>query len=219
MKPRLTELNRSEILLYLGYRGQPLSPQLSAQIDRCADAVAAAAQPRAVFRTFPLPCFALPEGLFTGMDIQRHLQGCHTVILMAATLGTQVESLLMRTQISNLADAVIMDACASCAIENVCDNLESDLRLARPDEYLTDRFSPGYGDWPLTAQPIFCAVLDTPRRLGLTVSEQNLLLPRKSVTAALGVSSQPVARRTPGCAGCSMFLTCRFRKDGVTCGK
>lgn len=73
---------------------------------------------------------------------------------MAATLGADVEQLLMHVQVSDMARALILDSCASAAVENLCDNLEADLRTQVEAEgcYLTDRFSPGYGDLPLPSR-------------------------------------------------------------------
>ncbi len=118
-----------------------------------------------------------------------------------------------------MADAVIMDACASTAVENVCDNFEFDLRERLRVEGLTlsDRFSPGYGDLPLQCQPALCAALNTVRRIGLTVTPNLILVPRKSVTAILGISDRPQPLRKRGCAVCSLFQTCPYRKEGVTC--
>ena len=46
--------------------------------------------------------------------------------------------------------AVLFDSCASAAIEAVCDNLQKELQQSYP--YLTDRYSCGYGDLPITLQ-------------------------------------------------------------------
>ncbi len=58
--------------------------------------------------------------------------------------------------------------------------------------YLTDRFSPGYGDMPLAQSGQICEVLNTGRSIGLTVSQSGILMPRKSVTAVLGISRTQV---------------------------
>ena len=44
---------------------------------------------------------------------------------------------------------------------------------AEQDKYLTGRFSPGYGDWPIGVQPLVAAALDTARRAGLCVTEND----------------------------------------------
>ena len=82
---------------------------------------------------------------------------------------------------------------------------------------LTDRFSPGYGDLPLKLQIGLCAALNTSRRIGLTVTPSLILVPRKSVTALLGIADRPKTLRKRGCEVCGMFLHCPYRKEGVVC--
>ena len=219
MQPRLTQLNYNEILMYLGHRGQAIPPEVEDQIRRCMAQVMAAAQPRLVYRRLPVADGAIPGLSLEGEDIKRLLSPCREAVLMAVTLGPAMEQLLLRREVTDMADAVILDACASTAVENVCDNFESDLRRQVEGEgrYLTDRYSPGYGDLPLNSQTDFCAALDTQRRIGLTVSANLILIPRKSVTAVLGIADAPQPLRRRGCEVCSMFLTCPYRKEGLSC--
>ncbi len=219
MEPRLTKLNENEILLYLGYRGQECPPEVEKQIERCIEAVEKAATPRLVWRRLPLRKGAFSMLPLEGNDIHMLLADCIEVVFMAITLGPGVEQLLMRNEVTNMADAVIMDACASTAIENVANHFETDLRKELQAEglFLTDRFSPGYGDYPLAVQKKFCELLDTGRRIGLSVSPSMLLIPRKSVTAVLGISETPKELRKRGCENCSMFRTCLYRKEGKSC--
>ena len=87
----------------------------------------------------------------------------------------------------------------------------------RENLYLTGRYSPGYGDWPITVQPRIAALLDTPKRIGLYVTDTFLMLPRKSVTAVMGLSDVPVTGKRAGCAHCALREKCEYRKRGVTC--
>lgn len=219
MEARLTELNFNEILMYLGHRGQDIPPEMEGQIRRCMDLVTEAAQPRLVYRRLKLEAGVIPGLPLEGEDMRRLLSDCQEAVLMAVTLGPRVEQLLMRSEVTDMADAVIMDACASTAVENVCDHFEFDLRdqLKGEGRYLSDRFSPGYGDLPLNTQPRLCAALDTVRRIGLTVSPNYIMVPRKSVTAILGISDRPQPLRKRGCEVCSMFRTCPYRKEGISC--
>ena len=77
--------------------------------------------------------------------------------------------------------------------------------------------APGYGDWPLAVQPLLAAALDTARRAGLCVTENNLMTPRKSITAILGVSDHPVRGHLAGCGHCVLRTRCEYRKRGITC--
>ena len=85
-------------------------------------------------------------------------------------------------------------------------------------KYMTFRFSPGYGDYPIEMQKEYLRILDAPRKIGLTTGDSCLLVPSKSVTAVLGISDNPIERRKRGCAICSMKGKCRFRRNGEHCG-
>ncbi|WP_040394578.1 vitamin B12 dependent-methionine synthase activation domain-containing protein [Centipeda periodontii] len=218
-EPRFTTLNMNEILKYLGFRGQELTEEIAAQIRRCTDEVLAAATPRLTYRHAPLEDGAVLGVTFAGNDIPRMLEPCEEVVLFGATLGPGVERLMMRYEVVNAADSVIMDACASTAIENICNNFESDMRRTVEAEgrYLTDRFSPGYGDLPISEQPKFFALLDMTRRIGVSLTPTTIMVPRKSVTAIMGIARTPQPHRPPDCEHCLMFRTCPFRKAGRRC--
>ena len=136
-------------------------------------------------------------------------------MLLAATLGAGSERMLLKAQAKSGAEAVLLDAVLSAAIEAVCDAQEAALRdsLAAHGLYLTDRFSPGYGDMPLAQTREICAVLAADKTIGLTVSQSGIMIPRKSVTAIMGVSRAPVSRRPSGCAACSMRGRCALSKE------
>lgn len=120
---------------------------------------------------------------------------------------------------AKLPAAVAADAAASTLIEQLCDEIEGELRREYQARglYITGRYSPGYGDCPLALQSVFAAYLDTGRKIGLTVGSSGLLLPRKSVTAILGISQKPVTGYRAGCAHCVLQKTCQYRKRGVSC--
>ena len=153
-----------------------------------------------------------------GGDIRAFLSDCDGAVLLAATLGAEAESLIRRAAGRDMAEAVILDAVGSAAIEAVCDNFCADLAAELAPRYLTDRFSPGYGDMPLSDQFALFRVLDVSRRIGVTLSDSALMIPQKSVTALIGVSERPQPRRGRGCGACGMLENCPYRKEGKSCG-
>ena len=67
----------------------------------------------------------------------------------------------------------------------------------------TWRFSPGYGNWPLEIQPQLGKIIKT-EQIGLQVTENFLLFPRKSVTAIIGLMPGDQCLTTKrGCSSCS----------------
>lgn len=222
MEGKLTCVPRDEVLRYLGGEGRDPSPELTGDVDRCTGLLLRTAKPRVVWRRLSLGEDGEPVGTdfrFDSRDVRALLSGCEAVILFAATLGAEAEALIRRTQVTCMADAVILDACGSAAIENVCDNLCADLAEQEAPLVLTPRFSPGYGDLSLAKQAGFFRLLDITRRIGATLSPGGLMLPQKSVTALMGVSSVPLSGEGGGCGVCRLRETCSYRKDGKTCEK
>lgn len=216
MAMTLTEINRAEVLQYLGWRGSEIPPEVNAQLDGCLQETLTLASPRVVWRLLPM----LPGGLRVGDDIQALLSESTQCVLLAATLGNALETAIRRAQVRGLTRALMLDCCGSAAIESVCDAAEAEIRAAVGEgKHLTDRFSPGYGDLPLSVQPLLLDILDAPRRIGLTLTPTGIMTPRKSVTAILGIADTPQPRRFRGCAYCSMFENCAYRKAGKSCGK
>ena len=78
--------------------------------------------------------------------------------------------------------------------------------------YLRPRFSPGYGDLPLSCQPDFCRVLEAEKTVGITLTESFLMMPSKSVTAVIGVSKIAAGCVKEGCEVCSN-KNCLYRRD------
>ncbi len=219
VEARLTEIPRDEVLRYLGYRGQSMDDNLEKQIGICIQAVKDCAKPRLTYRIIGVSG-GMPEGLaLEGNDIRTMLEGCFKAIVMAATLGPEAEALLRRTEVLNMADAVIMDSAQSAAIENVCDNFESDMRIRFRDDglYLSDRFSPGYGDLPLSCQSLMADFLVAEKRIGLTVTPNMIMVPRKSVSCIIGISETPRKLTRRGCDSCSASKTCTYRGSGRFC--
>ena len=99
---------------------------------------------------------------------------------MAATLGAGVDAAAAPLEVTDIALCAAADATASAAIEPVCDAVEADARarVQAQGNFMTGRYSPGYGDCPLDLQAELCRVLDTPRGIGLTVTAAKAAGPR-----------------------------------------
>lgn len=156
-----------------------------------------------------------------GNSIAEHLRGACKVALMACTLGAVSEREMRKHEAISVADGVMFGACCSALVEAAA-NITEDVivRFAHDMGLSTNwRFSPGYGDLPLNVQPAFLGVLDARRRLGISVTSTNMLVPVKSVTAVLGLFNEPDngGEARDACAVCRLRDGCEFRKRGVTC--
>ena len=146
-------------------------------------------------------------------NLARNLQGCSEVCLMAATLGIGPDRLIARASAVRMSDAGIYQAAAAAMVETYCDEVNERIRqdAAQRGMYCRPRFSPGYGDFPIAHQRDFSRLLDTPRKIGLTVTESCLLAPIKSVTAVIGLSETPQPCHRKGCEECGK-TDCAYRR-------
>lgn len=216
VRPKPERIDRATALRYMGAVGWHPDEASAALLDKAEQHLFSVATPRAAWRLLPREAVPLQN---RGKDLQRHLQGCEEVLVMAATLGSEVDTLLRRLELSDIALAATADAMASVMLEQVCDALEAELRvdLQNSHRYLTGRFAPGYGDCPLELSDEICLAADSVRGCGIAVTSQHLLAPRKSTTALLGVADHPVTGALAGCTTCHLRETCIFRKKGTTC--
>ena len=208
------DIDRGEFLRYLGWKGEA-DEEFSARLDDAAKRCLALCTPRSAVRRFALDGMTLVGAGFTleGEDIRRHLQGCKEVYLFAATVGGEVEREAARLMRKSAHAALLFDTAASCAVESYCDDICASL-AADCGKALTDRFSCGYGDFPLQAQREICRILRTDTRIGLCCDESFLLTPRKSVTAVVGITDAPAAAPrgcSHRCGSCNK-RDCAFRR-------
>lgn len=218
----LNQLNIDEVLRYMGCPPDRADPATRALAEDCAAQVLQTVTPRWTYRVFDLD---FEEGgvrmgglLLPGEDLRTHLKGCERAALFCATLGAGADALIRRAESGDMARALALDCAAAAAVEEVCDQIELELQALFPGCSFPFRYSPGYGDLPLTLQGDLLALLDAPRRVGLTASASNILLPRKSVTAILGVAQSPIERKSRSCLGCPAHDSCQYRKSGGHCG-
>ena len=219
----LTHLNTDEVLRYMGCPPDKADAGLRGQVEACARELLGVIRPRWSWRTAELSFeesgVRLESGLLLpGEDLKAHLTGCGRAVIFCATLGAEVDALIRRAERQDMAQALILDCCASTAVEAVCDRIEEELQEKFPGCHFPFRYSPGYGDLPLDVQDPLLELLDAPRRAGLCATGSHLLTPRKSVTAVLGVAEGEIETKKRSCLGCPAQGSCQYRKAGGHCG-
>lgn len=231
----ITELDRSEVLLYLGHRGSEIPESLHALIDECISETLSAMKPRMVMKRYHLnkPDSSLPsreryeKGIvlsgsritLTGESIAKHLIYCDEAFLISTSIGLGVERLIKRYMMTDPAKGVIMDSCGSVAVEAVTQAAEDEAgELAAADGLnITWRFGPGYGDLPITIQRDIIEELDATNRIGVAVNDDCLLSPTKSETAVIGIMKQEREKRGSSCDVCRFRESCNIKAHGAVC--
>jgi hypothetical protein len=162
------------------------------------------------------------SGLFNvkSSDLNKLLKYSDKAVLAAFTLGGEIERVIKRYSYTDINKALIFDCCALAAIESYADNIISKLalELKKDNLNLTNRFSCGYGDFSLSHQSDIIAALSARKRMGLHSDELNMLYPKKSMTAVMGVTSGEINHKYyADCADCAAKNICKYRKAGKRC--
>ena len=115
---------------------------------------------------------------------------CIGTVVLAATLGWEGDRMLRECSVRDMAKGVIMQATLAAYLEESLDGLQEQIKKAYAEKglYLRSRYSPGYGDFPISLQKKVLEWTQAPKRIGLTVTESCMLSPTKSVTAFIGFS-------------------------------
>ncbi len=221
---KLNPVSKSEAARYMGVKGVP-DGRVMEILDRLEPVVRERMRPEYVWRKTAVDF--TEDGLFLdglnvpllGKDIKKHLSGCSEAVVLAATLSAEADKLIRQTAVTDMADALAVDCLCSAAVEQVCNRAEDEIFSVIHAPYRTWRFSAGYGDFPIDIQKYLLLFLNAQRRIGLTVTENSLLLPSKSVTAIIGISENPVRRGEKGCSSCKMRDNCAFSASGKKCSE
>ena len=192
--------DRGDIYRYLGCRDSQPPAELRQMVEDCLAALEKAVAPRRVYRLYPLDEAVEGTVRFGGLsldsrDLAALLEGCGMVALLGVTLGPQADTLIRRSEKLEMSRAVVLDACASALAEAQAEDCQ------REAEAASGRFSPGYGDLPLEEQGRLLALLDAPRRIGLTLTGGGMLVPVKSIVALAGLRTGEPAGVSRICGG------------------
>lgn len=219
----LDKLSFDEALRYMGCKKNMSDSRILDMLNEGERLVISNSTPRYCYKKFDIVISEAGVELIgtnlvlSGEDIKRHLNGCFGVVVMCATLSSRIDALIRKAQLEDMSKAMAINSLASVAVEQLCDKVEEEIYSSLTDCYKTWRYSPGYGDLPITLQKDILNILDAPRKIGLCTDNSMMLTPIKSVTAIIGLSDSPVSPEKRGCLCCNLKNTCQFRKVGNHC--
>ena len=141
-----------------------------------------------------------------GRSIEKHLSTCERVVCLAVTVGEAIEqAVTSKFGGKEYVKAMLLDAAATSAVEQAADQMEEVIRreVAREGFSMRSRYSPGYGDWGLDQQKELFRLTGA-SEIGMRLSTALMLMPRKSVTAIVGLTRATVEKKSGhDCSECA----------------
>ena len=210
------QINIKEILRYMGCK--EATDDMLALIDDCLKEIQGKLTYKVCYDHFDINIDSDKVDLAfvtcQSKDLSTNLEGCSKIIVFGATIGIEIDRLIAKYSRLSPSKALCFQAIGAERIESLCNIFNDEVTKSKLEAGLhtRPRFSPGYGDLSLDIQKDIFAVLDCPRKIGLSLNESLLMSPSKSVTAIIGISDKPKSCKTPSCAQCSK-TDCNYRRE------
>lgn len=185
-------IDKKLVLRFLKVRGEA-TKEIEELLDDCINEFQSYVSYKACYRMFDLKTEGKSisfsdDMLLCSENLKKNLSGCEKALVFVATTSLGVDRLIHKYSSTQVSRALVLDAVASAAIEAFCDTL-CDKFEADFDADTAPRFSPGYGDLDISTQKQVIDVCDATRKVGVTLSKKFTMIPRKSVSAIVGLKS------------------------------
>ena len=126
----------------------------------------------------------LDETVVASSALSKVLKNSTEAILLAVTAGFDIDKLISKATLQNALAGFYVDAIASACIESYIEFISNDICKGLN---VTNRFSPGYADFPLDYQIHLLDRLSAKESIGIVLSNDYLMIPTKSITAVIGL--------------------------------
>lgn len=211
-------LDRHEVLRYMG--AAKSNNVIDNMIDRAEKEVLKTARPRHITRHIAIHAdrdsgkVLLAGTEIESRDLAEHLYACQEGFLFACTLGIEIDSLVKRYSLTELPMLPVVQAVSAAYTEYYADQAQKELEeyAAGHNLFLRPRYSPGYGDFRLENQRFLFDALNISKKIGVSLTDNFLMIPFKSITAIIGLSEDPSLCHINKCMTCTTN-NCPFRKE------
>ena len=201
------------------------SPRLTAIAERAAREGVRLLEPRVTYRILGVRSHehdrVLLDGgeALTGSLVAGRLQAASLVAVLVATIGRDLERRVSWMFGRDLPYALALDGLGSAAVERLARSARRLLteRARQRGWRATAPLSPGMEGWPLgPGQREVFRLLD-PNACGVQLTEEGFLVPRKTLTFALGLGAcVAAAEEAEACDFCAARPRCRHRSPHGT---
>ena len=121
---------KKEVLRYLGHKNQEINGNIDRLIDETIEEAKELIAPKKVVARYRITI--KDTGVYldntnlvlTGEDIKNHLKYSKDIYIMAVTLGSVIEKKIAYYEKIDLTKAIILDSCATTAVEEFCNYIE-----------------------------------------------------------------------------------------------
>ncbi|MCX5679704.1 MAG: hypothetical protein NTZ95_03490 [Candidatus Omnitrophica bacterium] len=184
---------------------------LSTCTEECLETAKKLARPKVVSS---IESSEILKKLSIGKKISSYIKGADKICLFVVTIGRLLEkeaSRLMET--GEHLHGYLLDRIGSFAVENAAEDFEDGLRAkyALKGGSVSNRFSPGYCEWPTKEQKNLDKILIF-KKAGIKLTSNLMMVPKKSVSGIIGIGPAKIfSKRRSQCSICDK-KNCSYRR-------
>ena len=222
-----TRLEKRDVLRGLGIKaGRAVRPEIDRLVDELLNdkAIMGLVQPAIAYEIYSVrdvkgEDFTLANGtVLQGTTLPRVFSNAKFLAIVAATIGPGIEDKAAEEfKSGSRLKGLILDAMGSPAAENMRFSVHDVLskEAEKRGLSLSSSVSPGGPSWDIREQ--FKLIKLVPAsEIGIKLTETAMLIPRKSMTMAMGIGEDmPVWSATERCNSCSRGASCIYRYTAV----
>ena len=145
--------------------------------------------------------------------LRMRVAGAEKVVVFCASVGLGIDRLINAYSRIAPSKGLFFQAFGTERVESLCDAFCKDIQTENAQWFTGGRFSPGYGNLPLSMQKTVFALLNVEKHIGVTLNDSLLMTPTKSVTAFLPLFSTD-RKVGIGCKNCNK-KDCFARKENT----
>ena len=167
---------------------------IAAYIKKAIDTGYTLIEPKAIYRTYPLvkkegevPGLEDSPHLFFGKKLAEVLNKCDYATVLMTTIGPGLPDRADELMKNEPTDGFYLEHVGGWMADYFAERVDERIQVEmKKNGYkATFRYAPGYGDWSLEAQPEMMR-LTQGERIGVKLTDTNIMIPRKSVSAVIG---------------------------------
>lgn len=202
-------------------RGQGIDPaRASDKLHRLAadvlDETHGLLEPATLYATLPVTDFqheriTFTDGYFEGPLVAQALAGASELTLALCTIGPKLERRVKELMSTAMMQAMTLDGAGTAAVEKLSRQIKERINAEAESIGLVPGMKANIGQegWPIEQQRIFFSVVPG-EKIGVSLTENCLMIPRKSVSFVIGRGAEMCADAVP-CDFCSKRNRCKWR--------
>ncbi len=151
-----------------------------------------------------------------GNDIKSYVENSKEIAVFLVTTNISIDQRLKRLEKLDKLAYIVFDKVTSHYIEDMAEKLQKEIgkELLQRNKYMLNRFSTGYGDYPIGVNEKIVDLLNG-NRLGVFLTEKNMFMPSKTISGIIAAGD--INKSFNFCKTCNLTNNCTYLKGGQKC--